>query len=92
MAFIEHSPSGTWRGSPFVRGHHYRVLKNAPSYEGQLTTGEVLVYFGAYVGIYYGVSVYAFTNELGEERTWVLGDDEPLESWLNFFAPVPNAG
>jgi hypothetical protein len=68
------------------------VLKDAPSYEGCLTAGEVLNYFGAYVGIYHGVSVYAFTNDRGQERTWVLGDDEPLETWSSVFAPVADAG
>jgi hypothetical protein len=92
MAFIEHSPPGTWRGSPFVPGQRYRVLKEAPSYEGHLIAGEVLEYFGAYVGIQVGVSVYAFTNHLGKERTWVLADDEPLHGWSRFFAAEANAG
>ena len=91
MAFIDHPPSGTWRSSPFVRGRRYRVLKEAPSHDGRLTAGELLEYFGAYVGIYDGVSVYAFTNELGQERTWVVHDDEPLESWSIFFAAVADA-
>jgi hypothetical protein len=91
MAFIEHPPPGTWRGSPFVAGHHYRVLKDAPSYHGRLHAGELLRYFGAYIGTYDGVSVYAFTNEDGQERTWILRDDEPLESWSSIFAAEPNA-
>ena len=89
MAFIEHPPTGTWRGSPFVAGSYYRVLKDAPSCEGRLNAGEVLKYFGAYVGIHDGVSVYAFTNDAGQERTWVFYDDEPIESWSNFFVAEP---
>lgn len=92
MAFIEHPPPGTWRGSPFVAGRRYRVLKDAPAYEGRLSPGEVVKYFGAYVGIYDGVSVYAFTDEHGQERTWVLRDDEPLESWSSVFSAEPDAG
>jgi hypothetical protein len=91
MTFIGHPPPGSWRGSPFIRGRRYRVLKEAPSYEGFLAVGEVLLYFGAYVGIYHGVSVYAFMTDLGQERTWMLCDDEPLETWSSFFAPVANA-
>ena len=92
MAFIEYPPPGTWRGSPFVRGRRYRVLKEAPSYHGHLIVGEELEYFGAYVGIHDGVSVYAFTNGEGQERTWVLGDEQPLESWIEVFAAAANAG
>ena len=92
MAFIEHPPPGTWRGSPFVRGHRYRVLKEAQSYQGHLTVGEEVEYFGAYVGIHDGVSVYAFTNDEGQERTWMLGDEESLDGWVEVFAPTTKAG
>ena len=85
MAFIEHNPTGTWRGSPFVRGHRYRVLETAPSYLGQLTVDEIIQYIGAYHGIYDGVSVYAFINAQGQERTWLLYNDEPLENWPRIF-------
>ena len=92
MVFIEQNPWGTWRGSPFVQGHRYRVLKEGPSYDGHLSPGEVLGYFGAYYGIYDGVSVYAFKNDQGQERTWMLRDDEPLESWNRVFSPDADAG
>jgi hypothetical protein len=91
MAFIEHPPPGTWRGSPFAKGRRYRVLLDAPSYEGHLRVGEILSYFGAYVGIYDGVSIYAFTNEQGQGRTWLLSNRDPLEQWSKVFAPVTEA-
>ena len=92
MAFIEHPPPGTGRGSPFARGRRYRVLKEAPSHQGHLVVSEVLEYFGAYVGIYYGVSIYAFTNAQGQERTWMLDDNQPLEQWSDIFATVADTG
>src|SRR6185503_5409752 len=88
VAFIEHTPPGTWRGSPFVKGRRYRVLREAPSYAGTLSAGEVVEYFGAYYGIYDGVSVYAFTNDQAQERTWMLHDDEPLERWSDVFEAI----
>jgi hypothetical protein len=63
----------------------------AHSFEGRLGVGEVLRYVGAYYGIYDGVSVYAFTDERGRERTWMLYDNEPLEVWPRVFAAVTNA-
>jgi hypothetical protein len=90
MAFIEHRPPGTWRGSPFVESQRYVVLAEAPSYDGQLSVGEIVKYVGAYYGIHDEVSVYAFTDDQGHERTWMLYDNEPLETWSRIFAAVEN--
>jgi hypothetical protein len=90
MAFIENRPTGTSRGNPFIRGHRYRVLREAPSYTGYLTVGEIVEYFGSYYGIYDGASVYAFIDDQGRERTWMLYDDEPLEIWTRIFEAIGN--
>jgi hypothetical protein len=92
MAFIEHSPTGTWRGTPFVRGRRYLVLQEAPSYSGHLVIGEVLEYFGAYHGIHDSVSVYAFKTDHGQERTWILHDEEPFETSSRVFSAVADSG
>jgi hypothetical protein len=88
MTFIEHNPTGTWRGSPFLDRHWYRIRANAPSYDGQIEIGEVLKYFGAYYGQYYGETIYAFVNLAGQERTWRVGDDEPIDNWETIFEPL----
>jgi hypothetical protein len=93
MTFIERKPGRTWRGSPLFEGQAYRVLVVAPSYpHGDFSPGEVLKYYGASYSHYDNMSVYVFTNADGQERTWVLFDDQPLESWSSVFAPVANAG
>jgi hypothetical protein len=90
MAFIEYPSARLSRDSPFVRGHRYRVVQDAPSYSGYLAAGECLMYFGAYIGIYDGVHVYAFTNEHGQERTWLVRWDEPRDKWSKVFTALPD--
>jgi hypothetical protein len=92
MTFIEHKPGGSWRGSPFTPGCRYRVLRAAPSYQGELVPGEILSYYGVAYGHYDNRSIYVFTNSNGVERTWALLDDEPLEQWNTIFVAVSGAG
>lgn len=93
MTFIEHKPGRTWRGSPFAEGQWYRVLRAAPSYPpGDLSPGEIRKYYGASYSHYDNMSVYVFINANGQERTWALFDDEPVEAWLIIFAAMANAG
>lgn len=92
MTFLVPNLPGTWRGSPFLKGARYRVLQPAPSYQGRLTVGEVLTYFGASYGHYFGESVYVFTNDEGEERTWLLPDAESLDDWSRIFIAATDAG
>ena len=92
MSFLVPNLPGTWRGSPFALGQRYRVIAAARSYSGSLVVGEVLKYFGASYGIHEEVSVYVFVNDDGQERTWLVYDDDPLEAWSSVFQPVENAG
>jgi hypothetical protein len=92
MAFIEYPSNRMSSDGPFVRGHRYQVLQDAPSFSGRLTAGEKLTFFGRYIGIYDGVYAYAFTNERGEERTWEVSLTEPEAAWSEFFAELPSAG
>ncbi len=92
MAFIEYPPPSNLPDGPFVRGRRYHVLQEARSYSGHLTAGEILTYFGPYIGIYDGVYVYAFTNGQGQERTWLRRFEEPEADWSRIFAAVPDAG
>jgi hypothetical protein len=84
--FIEHDLPGTWRDEPFIPGCQYCVLQSAPSWEGQLSPDEVLTYYGATYSHYDGCTVYVFTTGQGKERTWLLRDDEPTESWSRVFS------
>ena len=88
MHFLGHKLTGTHRGSPFIVGNRYRVISAARSYTGSLTVGEILSYYGAAVGIYDNISAYVFSTDDGQERTWILCDDEPLELWLTIFKAV----
>lgn len=88
--FLEANLPGAPRGCPFRVDRTYRVLQEAPSYSGtgQLIMGEILKFVGSSYGTYDGVSVYVFTGESGEEKTWALHDDESLDSWTDIFTGV----
>jgi hypothetical protein len=94
MTFIERKPGRSPRGSPFVAGNWYRVLSPAPSYPwgNNLSTDELLKYFGASYSHYDSMTVYVFTNAAGQERTWILYDEEPLDEWRTHFAAALNGG
>ena len=90
MSFRFPDFSGTWREVPFIVGQRYRVIRTARSHDGSLTVGESLKYLGANYGHYDEVSVYVFVTDSGEERTWMLYDDQPLELWSSIFQPLKN--
>jgi hypothetical protein len=84
----------TWtpapRGTPFQIGARYRPLKAVATFppEQSLIAGEVVIYQQSGYSRYDGCSIYAFVNELGEERSWWLSDDASDDSWREVFAQV----
>jgi hypothetical protein len=82
--------SPTWRGSPFRVGGRYVTTKSVRSFpaDESLCEGEIVVYQGSGYGRYDSSSIYAFTSESGQERSWWLHDDEPMEQWLSLFAEL----
>ncbi len=92
MGFLQYNLNSSNQKSPFSLGMSYRVVRPAPSYEGELVAGEDLKYFGMSYSHYDGMTVYVFTTREGDERTWVRRDEEPYESWRGVFEPVGDAG
>ena len=82
--------SPTWRGSPFRVGARYMMTKSVRSSlaDESLCEGEIVVYQGSGYSRYDSLSIYAFISESGQERSWFLHDDEPMEDWPSLFAEL----
>jgi hypothetical protein len=78
---------GTWRGSPFTVGMHYRAKIDVDVERG-LAAEEQLRYLGASYSHYDGMTVYVFENRLGSQCQWLLYDDEDLERWHVLFETI----
>jgi Arc/MetJ-type ribon-helix-helix transcriptional regulator len=79
---------GTLRGSPFEKGHRYRVIAEAPGWNDSLNVGEVITYERSTWSRYDEATIYIFRSNENKERTWILRDDDSLESWRRVFEPV----
>lgn len=79
----------SWRTSPFIFGKQYKAKKDFASGSSYFTAGEILVFEKAQYSHYDSSSVYVFNNVLKKEaKEWWLRDDQPLESWQEYFQPL----
>jgi hypothetical protein len=79
----------SWRPSPFVVGQRYRVNKSFASAFSNFTADETLVFEKEQYSRYDSSSVYVFRNvSSNEAKEWWLHDEQPLESWQEYFQPI----
>jgi hypothetical protein len=80
----------SWRQTPFAVGQRYLVKINFTSAFSHFLAGEMLVFEKEQYSHYDCSSVYVFCNMAsGEKKEWWLHDDQPLESWQEYFQLVP---
>lgn len=78
----------SWRTTPFVVGQRYRVKVAFTSAFSHFTAGEMLVFRKQQYSHYDSSSVFVFDEETtGQKKEWWLHDDQPIESWQNYFQP-----
>jgi hypothetical protein len=76
----------SWRPHPFIVGARYRSKKDFPGFSGPL--GEILVFEHDSYSRYDNCSGYEFRSLSGENRVWWLHDDEPMDSWREYFESI----
>ena len=80
----------SWRASPFIVGHRYRVRRNFRALRDVFKAGEILVYRRAAWSRYHGYTGHFFTSaDHGREHVWDVVDEENADRWGELFAEVP---
>lgn len=72
----------------FEVGRQYKVKQSFTKHLFNFVAGEILVYERYYYSHYDNSSAYGFRAENGEEKEWWLHDQEPTDSWEQFFEPI----
>lgn len=84
----EWSPAS--RGCPFRVGSRYMTTKWVRAFppDESLPEGEIVVYQGSAYSFYDSLSLYAFVSESGQDRSWSIHDDEPMDLWRGVFVEL----
>ncbi len=76
----------TWRKCPFVEGAKYCVKQDFTLLAFNFLKGDILLFIRQAYSRYDSSTVFFFQNQrTNEEMQWWLHDEEPIESWSDFF-------
>ncbi|HTI69378.1 MAG TPA: hypothetical protein VMF06_05405 [Candidatus Limnocylindria bacterium] len=76
----------SFRESPFIPGHVYRVKVSFQSASYAFVAGELLTFDQEKYSRYDESSVFSFRDSTGLViKEWWLSDDSPIEVWRQYF-------